>query len=91
MSELPLIIHTEASKGKGGQEMRIFAEMDYMRTHGYRCAMVAPADSWIYNKCKEAQFEVFPIGFAKLGQIADFFRLSSLFRRLRPQVVSTHS
>lgn len=87
----PLIIHTEASDGWGGQEMRIFKELQEMRARGYRVALAAPAHSHIYKRCAEAGVECWPVKFSKLSKLSDIAYLTWRFLRKKPLVVGTHS
>jgi glycosyltransferase involved in cell wall biosynthesis len=86
-----LIVHTEASVGFGGQEIRVLAELEHMRERGYRVALAAPFDSQIYSRALSAGIEAWPIHFKKLTQIPDFFALCAHFRRTKPYLVGTHS
>jgi glycosyltransferase involved in cell wall biosynthesis len=87
----PLIIHTEASDGWGGQEMRIAKEMRYFASRGYRVALAAPAHSLIYKNMSAEGFECWDIKFSKAGRFGDFLRLWRLFQKERPLMVGTHS
>ncbi len=91
MSQPPLIIHTEASTGDGGQEARILTELNYLRARGYRVALVAPRDGTLFERAKVAGLPVYAVPFAKLTQPLDFLRLILLFLFLRPYAVCTHS
>ena len=42
------ILHTEASKGWGGQEIRILTEAAGMLARGHRVEVACPADARIY-------------------------------------------
>lgn len=90
-SHLGLIIHTEASTGRGGQEARIFSEMNYLRAQGYRCVMMAPQAADIFARCQQSGYECIPIEFTKWSQIFDFFRLWTYFSQNKPLMVGTHS
>ncbi|MDW8349448.1 MAG: glycosyltransferase [Verrucomicrobiae bacterium] len=85
------IVHTEASEGWGGQEIRVLAEAMWFREHGHTVFLVAPSHSQIFARARAERFEVFPIGFQKRDQIADVTQLARVFLQTRPDIVCTHS
>lgn len=84
------ILHTEASLGWGGQEIRIFRESEGMRARGHRVIIAAPANSTINKRASEAGFDVCPFTFNK-ARVWEFFSLASLMKRERVDVINTHS
>lgn len=54
----PLIIHTEASRGWGGQEIRTLTECRWFRHQGYDVELIAPSDSRISEAAQEDDFIV---------------------------------
>ena len=87
----PILIHTEASGGWGGQEIRILTECRWFRDQGYRCILMADPASEISAVFAKQGFEVIPIAFKKKTQIGDFFTCLRWFRKLQPAMVGTHS
>lgn len=85
------IVHTEASDGWGGQEIRILSEAKWFRAQGHRVVLVAPAHAQLTKRVGEAGFETHVLPFTKGSQALDVFRLGRLLRQLRPQVLGTHS
>lgn len=85
------IIHTEASHGWGGQEMRILTECRWFREQGFNCVLFAKEASPIAKKFEKDGFEVIPITFTKSSQVGDFVRCIREFKRLKPAMVGTHS
>lgn len=85
------VVHTEASLGWGGQEIRIFREMQAMRERGHTCTLAAQRESRILEKCREAGFETFIISERPIGFPLSIIRLALYLRRFRPDVVNTHS
>ncbi|MBI4838733.1 MAG: glycosyltransferase family 1 protein, partial [Nitrospirae bacterium] len=53
------ILHTEASKGWGGQEIRIFEESLKFAKRGHRALIACQEGSKISQKAKEAGFSVY--------------------------------
>lgn len=85
------IVHTEASLGWGGQEIRIFTEMQAMRSRGHRLLLAAQPSSRIYQKSLENGFEVFPFTEKSLLFPVSILRLAGWFRKNSVDVVNTHS
>jgi glycosyltransferase involved in cell wall biosynthesis len=87
----PLIIHTEASDGWGGQEMRVYKELFYMRGRGYRTALIAPKHSEIFKKASRDGFDCWGVKFSKFSRVGEFFYLWRKFLKEKPLMVGTHS
>jgi glycosyltransferase involved in cell wall biosynthesis len=85
------IVHTEASAGWGGQEIRTFQEARWMRSRGHRVVLYAPERSEIYRRFQNEGFEVNSVRLEKRTQWFDTIKLAREFRRLKPDVVATHS
>ncbi|MEI6531650.1 MAG: glycosyltransferase family 4 protein [Chlamydiota bacterium] len=81
------ILHTEASLGWGGQEIRIFEECCSFRDEGYRMLLAAPAESQIYARMNEAGFEVFPFSF----EWRNLWNLGYIIRSQGVKLINTHS
>ncbi|MGZ4959762.1 MAG: glycosyltransferase [Methylomonas sp.] len=84
------ILHTEASLGFGGQEMRILNEAQGLEQRGHRVILACPAHAEIHDIAKARGLEVvaLPIGKKRLAG------LWALYRWLwtnKPDVVNTHS
>lgn len=84
------ILHTEASEGWGGQEIRIIQESLGMIRRGYRIIIAAPEQSTIFKKGKEAGVEVFPAHFQKKNP-GSVLKIVSLINREKVDIVNTHS
>lgn len=87
----PLLIHTEASRGWGGQEMRTLAEAGWFRSQGYDVELICPADSRIAPAAAEQGLVVHHRELKKGTQLQDFWFCYQLFRERTPQMVGTHS
>ena len=55
------ILHTESSKGWGGQENRTLNELITMRDRGHTLAVVSRPGARILDRAKEAGFETFVV------------------------------
>lgn len=84
------ILHTEASAGWGGQELRILAEMRGLRERGHELALAAPAAARIHREAAALGFRVHdvPIGRKSLRGL---FAVRRLLGAERYDVVNTHS
>jgi len=85
------ILHTEASLGWGGQEIRVFTEMKAMRARGHRCYLAAQKKSVIWERCSEAGFDCVAISEKPLGFVLSILKLSFWLMFQRMDVVNTHS
>ncbi|MGR8932756.1 MAG: glycosyltransferase family 4 protein [Gammaproteobacteria bacterium] len=84
------IVHTEASLGFGGQEMRILNEAQGLQQRGHQVALLCPAQAEIYAIAQARGLEVvaLPIGKKKP---AGLWALRRWFANRQPDVVNTHS
>ncbi|MFT6864587.1 MAG: glycosyltransferase involved in cell wall biosynthesis [Akkermansiaceae bacterium] len=87
----PLLIHTEASRGWGGQEMRTLAECRWFRDHGYRIALIAPESAQIAAAAAQEDFTVHHRELSKKSQLSDFLFCRKLFKNDPPLMVGAHS
>ncbi|MEK6673085.1 MAG: glycosyltransferase family 4 protein [Nitrospirota bacterium] len=84
------ILHTEASDGWGGQEIRIIQESLGMIRRGHRVAIAAPGKSMIFRKTAEAGINVFPASFNKKNPFS-VPGMFSLINREDFDIINTHS
>ncbi|MGV3573094.1 MAG: glycosyltransferase family 4 protein [Ramlibacter sp.] len=84
------ILHTEASAGWGGQELRILAEMQGLRARGHVLELAAPAAARIHAEAAALGFRTHdvPIGRKTIAGLAGMRRLLA---REHFDVVNTHS
>lgn len=75
-----IIIHTEAARGWGGQEIRVLTEMEALRARGHRVMLAAPVDSRIHAGALAAGFKVEPLDTRKWRYPATLLRLRRWFR-----------
>ncbi|MCG2677703.1 glycosyltransferase family 4 protein [bacterium] len=86
-----VILHTESAKRWGGQERRTFAEAVEFKKRGYRVILAVQPESALGKQAKEVGIEVREIGMENREILRAFFRLFSLMRRERVDIVNTHS
>src|SRR2546427_4554859 len=51
---MPTILHTEASLGLGGQELRIVAESRWLRDHGWGALIACQPESRLFAEARTA-------------------------------------
>jgi len=85
------ILHTESSLGWGGQEVRVFAELEWMRARGHWVALAAHPSSAISRRAKEAGILFYPLRTHKALLPMEVARLAAWLVRNRVEVVNTHS
>ncbi|MCX7723679.1 MAG: glycosyltransferase family 4 protein [Thermodesulfovibrio sp.] len=90
MNKKITILHTESSKGWGGQEIRILQEAIGMRERGYRILIATERDGILYQKASNEGFEVFPIHFSKYNPNS-FIKIKFLIEKEKVDIVNTHS
>lgn len=84
------ILHTEASAGWGGQELRILAEMQGMRARGHVLELAAPAEARISREARALGFIVHSLPIARKS-LRGLLAMRTLLRRERFDVVNSHS
>ncbi len=84
------VIHTEASLGWGGQEIRVLTEMAGMAARGHRMLLACPAEARIFAEARARgiQAVALPIGKKRWSGL---LALRRLLKGQRPDLVVTHS
>jgi glycosyltransferase involved in cell wall biosynthesis len=85
------ILHSESSMGWGGQEVRVFAELDWMRTHGHWVALAAHPGSAIATRAREAGMTFYPLRTHKALLPLEVVRFAAWLKKHGVEVVNTHS
>jgi glycosyltransferase involved in cell wall biosynthesis len=85
------IVHTEASLGWGGQEIRVIVELREMTKRGHRMILIAPPDSDIFRRGLDFQIETWPLSMRRNDFFPNLRWLSDFFRSEKIDVVNTHS
>lgn len=86
------VVHTEASTGWGGQELRILTEMEGMARRGHRLHLVAPANAQIVAaaRARGLSVEALPIEWKRLPGLVAMRRWLAR-RRAEFDVINAHS
>lgn len=84
------VLHTEASTGWGGQEIRILDECAGFIARGHEAYVAAPAEAPIVQAAKDRNIPVhtLPLNRRRVKSLVAFQRL---LREIRPDVIVTHS
>lgn len=85
------LLHTEASSGWGGQEIRIFREAIGMRERGYGVALAVSPGAELGKKARAAGFNVYEVPFSKSSWPSSFFQLKRILAEERVDLIHTHS
>src|SRR5207245_682498 len=88
---MPTILHTEASLGLGGQELRILAETRWLRDHGWGALVACQPGSGLLAEARAAGVDAVVV---RMRGAADLGALCALRRLMRARAVSlvhTHS
>lgn len=90
--KIPLsILHTEASLGWGGQEIRILTDIRWQIEAGCSVHLAAPPGSGIWNAVEGLNCRRWPLKLSKRSQAGDSLRLIRILRKLQPEWICTHS
>jgi glycosyltransferase involved in cell wall biosynthesis len=84
------IMHTEASSGWGGQEIRILTESQAFMRHQHEVILAADIDSEIIKRASIYGVKAFPIPLKK-KRWQEFKALRALIENQRPDIISCHS
>ena len=83
------VLHTEASKGWGGQELRTLTEAQELEGRGHDVTIIAPGNSQIYKRAESLGIKVVQLGMTK--SIGSLIRAVQVLKRQAPDVVNCHS
>jgi glycosyltransferase involved in cell wall biosynthesis len=84
------ILHTEASLGWSGQEMRVLSEAKGFIDRGHKVALACPPESRIYEEAQEWGVPALAVPIAK-KRLQGLKVVVELLKSAPPDVVSTHS
>jgi glycosyltransferase involved in cell wall biosynthesis len=84
------LLHTEASCGWGGQELRVLCEAQGMIRRGHRVCIAAPAESKIFAEATRREIPSAGLPIARKG-LAGLFSLRSLIVEQGIDLINSHS
>lgn len=85
------ILHTEASEGWGGQEIRILEESKGMREKGYEIFFAVQKKGKLIKQARQEGFVVYEINFSKRSSLSSFFQLCKIIKHHKIETINTHS
>jgi glycosyltransferase involved in cell wall biosynthesis len=85
------ILHSESSKGWGGQEIRTLKEMVALRECGHTVELICPGDARLGAHSKDLGFAVHHARMRGGGDMSSMMRVKTLLRRRAFDVLNTHS
>lgn len=85
------ILHTEASTGWGGQEIRILREAEGMRKKGYSLFFAVSQGAKLGEHARNEGFTVYEIPLNLKNGLSAIYRLCSIIRTHNIAIVNTHS
>lgn len=86
-----VILHTEASLGLGGQEIRILGEVRWLGDHGWDALVACQPESRLFGEARAAGLSVVALPMRGAWDLAALLRLRGLIRQRRVGLVHTHS
>jgi glycosyltransferase involved in cell wall biosynthesis len=87
----PLILHTEASVGLGGQEIRILAETRWLREHGWDALIACQPQSRLATETASAKLPLVTLPMRSALDVGALLALRRLIRSRAVALVHTHS
>lgn len=85
------VLHTEASPGLGGQEIRTLNEARWTAERGWRVMLACQPEGGLHHRAREAGLEAVPVRMRGAWDAAAVLVLLTLIRRARVDLVHTHS
>ncbi|MGM0440267.1 MAG: glycosyltransferase family 4 protein [Chlamydiota bacterium] len=85
------ILHTEASPGWGGQEIRTLQEAKGMRRRGHDVILAINKSSPLAEEACKAGFTVYRLSFTKPFPVIALFKLLKIIFKHKIEVINTHS
>ncbi len=85
------ILHTEASGGFGGQEIRILREAEGMRLRGHEVIFAVKKDGGLVTAARAAQFVVYELDFTRGKALSDAWALRRIIGQHQIELINTHS
>lgn len=85
------ILHTEWSKGWGGQEIRILAESQAFTERGYSVTIASDPNSQLFKRATSAGINTVPISMHKGVDLRALVKLTKIIRDYNVNIVHTHS
>src|SRR6266550_368043 len=88
---MPTILHTEASLGFGGQELRIVAESRWLREHGWGALIACQPGSRLFAEARASATDASAVRMRGAVDLGALWALRRLMRTRGVDLVHTHS
>lgn len=85
------ILHTESSRGWGGQEIRILREAEGMRRRGHEVFLAVNSGGGLIPRAREAGFTVYELPFKKVSALRTIYALIQICNEHQIDLINTHS
>lgn len=85
------IVHTEASDAWGGQDIRVYNEALWFLKQGHDVRLFNPVHGEIFRRARGNGLDITSVSFSKNATVQDFCRMVLRFKRIKPDIVCTHS
>lgn len=85
------VLHTESSRGLGGQEIRTLHEARWTGERGWRVILACQPDGRLIERARDAGLEAMPLPMRAPWDAPAVARLVTLIKRERVDIVHTHS
>ncbi|MGA2192411.1 MAG: glycosyltransferase family 4 protein [Nitrospirota bacterium] len=85
------VLHTEASTGWGGQEIRVLDEMLGMRARGYELAIAAAPGSAIIARAARAGIDAYAVDMGRRGMVRGVRDIMRIIKTRKIAIINTHS
>ena len=88
---MPTVLHTEASRGLGGQEIRILAETRWLLDHGWGALIACQPESPLLAEARTAGVPAVPVSMRSALDLRALATLRRLMRAGAVSLIHTHS
>lgn len=85
------ILHTEASSGWGGQEIRVLKEAEGMRSRGHHVFILADPEGELFKRANKRGFYTKAIRFQKRKFYSQVVEVKNFIETMNIDVINTHS
>lgn len=85
------VLHTESSKGWGGQEMRILKEAIGLRARGHEIFFAVNEGGKLIPKAKTEGFTTYEIPYHRSAVVKALYKLTQIISKEKIDIVNTHS
>ncbi len=85
------ILHTESSRGWGGQEIRILREAEGMRQRGHEVIFAVNMGGALIQRARDAGFLVYELRFTKVSAVKTIYALTQICKAHQVDIINTHS